>query len=115
MVVQVGKVSGKASASVKNAFDSELGRLAAPKRTGHTFQGWYTKKSGGTKVAASPCAARPTRRNSAPNPAFRIFFPPDPLTGGGGGGGGRKGGGQIVGKAPPRENPGPGARGWGNA
>jgi uncharacterized repeat protein (TIGR02543 family) len=43
---------GKAS-SLKKAYGSSLGSLAKPTRTGYTFQGWYTAKSGGKKVAAT--------------------------------------------------------------
>jgi uncharacterized repeat protein (TIGR02543 family) len=48
-----GKVAGKASASVKRAYSSKLGKLSIPKRTGYQFLGWYTSKSGGTKVTSA--------------------------------------------------------------
>jgi uncharacterized repeat protein (TIGR02543 family) len=47
-----GKVGGKASASVKRAYNSKLGKLATPKRTGYKFLGWYTGKVKGKKVTA---------------------------------------------------------------
>jgi uncharacterized repeat protein (TIGR02543 family) len=53
-----GKVGGKASASLKRAHDSKLGKLATPKRTGYTFQGWYTAKSGGKKVTSATKATK---------------------------------------------------------
>jgi uncharacterized repeat protein (TIGR02543 family) len=40
------------SASVKKAFGSEIGTLPVPTRAGYTFQGWFTAKSGGTKISA---------------------------------------------------------------
>jgi uncharacterized repeat protein (TIGR02543 family) len=48
-----GKVAGKASASVKRAYNSKLGKLSTPKRTGYQFLGWYTAKSGGKKVGST--------------------------------------------------------------
>jgi uncharacterized repeat protein (TIGR02543 family) len=48
-----GKVAGKASASVKRTYSSKLGKLSVPKRTGYSFQGWYTSKSGGKKVTSA--------------------------------------------------------------
>ncbi|MCL2116303.1 MAG: InlB B-repeat-containing protein [Methanobrevibacter sp.] len=36
--------------SKKIANKKVIGTLATPTRSGHTFNGWYTKKSGGTKV-----------------------------------------------------------------
>ena len=33
--------------------DAEYGTLPTPTRTGHTFDGWYTKATGGTKVTGS--------------------------------------------------------------
>ena len=33
--------------------DAEYGSLPTPTRTGHTFDGWYTKATGGTKVTGS--------------------------------------------------------------
>ncbi|MDR1014981.1 MAG: InlB B-repeat-containing protein [Coriobacteriales bacterium] len=45
---------GKASiTSAKRAYASALGRLPTPKRTGYTFQGWYTGKKLGQKVSAT--------------------------------------------------------------
>jgi uncharacterized repeat protein (TIGR02543 family) len=32
------------------SYDSVLGTLPIPKRTGYTFEGWYTAKSGGTQI-----------------------------------------------------------------
>jgi uncharacterized repeat protein (TIGR02543 family) len=47
-----GKVGKASTASVRRAHSAKLGKLPAPKRAGHRFLGWYTKKSGGTKVTA---------------------------------------------------------------
>ncbi|MDR1015630.1 MAG: InlB B-repeat-containing protein [Coriobacteriales bacterium] len=50
---------GKASTfSTKRSHDAKFGRLAAPKRTGYKFDGWYTAKRGGTKVTASTMVTR---------------------------------------------------------
>jgi uncharacterized repeat protein (TIGR02543 family) len=48
-----GKVSGKAKLVKSVKYGSKLGKLATPKRSGYKFIGWYTAKSGGTKVSAS--------------------------------------------------------------
>jgi uncharacterized repeat protein (TIGR02543 family) len=48
-----GKVSGKAKFVKKVKPYAKLGKLKTPKRAGYTFKGWYTKKSGGTKIKAS--------------------------------------------------------------
>nr|WP_280635864.1 InlB B-repeat-containing protein [Bifidobacterium ruminantium] len=46
--------SGKASESSRTVqYGSQYGTLPTATRTGHTFQGWYTAKSGGTKVSPS--------------------------------------------------------------
>lgn len=37
--------------SKKVTYDSTYGSLSAPTRTGYTFDGWYTAKTGGTKVS----------------------------------------------------------------
>ena len=34
-------------------FDSTYGDLPTPSKAGHTFAGWYTSKSGGTKISSS--------------------------------------------------------------
>ena len=45
---------GKASESSRTVqYGSQYGTLPTATRTGHTFQGWYTAKSGGTKVSPS--------------------------------------------------------------
>ena len=45
---------GKASESSRTVqYGSQYGSLPTATRTGHTFQGWYTAKSGGTKVSPS--------------------------------------------------------------
>jgi uncharacterized repeat protein (TIGR02543 family) len=48
-----GKVGKAATASVVKAKGAALGRLATPTRAGYDFQGWYTGKVKGTKVAAT--------------------------------------------------------------
>jgi uncharacterized repeat protein (TIGR02543 family) len=45
-----GKISGKKTYAVKKNYGSKLGKLKTPTRTGYKFLGWYTKKSGGTKI-----------------------------------------------------------------
>ncbi len=45
---------GTASTSSQTkAYDSTLGTLPTASRTGYTFNGWYTAKSGGTKITTS--------------------------------------------------------------
>ena len=45
---------GKASESSRTVqYGNQYGSLPTATRTGHTFQGWYTAKSGGTKVSPS--------------------------------------------------------------
>ena len=45
---------GKASESSRTVqYGNQYGTLPTATRTGHTFQGWYTAKSGGTKVSPS--------------------------------------------------------------
>jgi uncharacterized repeat protein (TIGR02543 family) len=46
--VNKGKALKTKSKTVK--FGSSYGKLATPKRTGYTFDGWYTKKTGGVKI-----------------------------------------------------------------
>ena len=41
------------TASKKVTFDGTYGTLATPTKTGYTFAGWYTAKSGGTQVTSS--------------------------------------------------------------
>jgi uncharacterized repeat protein (TIGR02543 family) len=53
-----GKVAGKASASVKRAYKSSLGKLPTPKKAGYSFQGWYTGKVKGVKMKATSKIAR---------------------------------------------------------
>ncbi len=45
---------GKVSPSkITVSYDLQYGALPTPKRTGYTFTGWYTKKSGGTKIISA--------------------------------------------------------------
>ncbi|MDR1015345.1 MAG: InlB B-repeat-containing protein [Coriobacteriales bacterium] len=53
-----GKVSGKASVSLKRDYGQSLGALARPARSGHDFLGWYTAKSGGQRAAPAAKVAR---------------------------------------------------------
>jgi uncharacterized repeat protein (TIGR02543 family) len=48
-----GSVSQK---SITVSDGAKVGALPAPKRTGYTFKGWYTAKSGGVKVSADTVA-----------------------------------------------------------
>lgn len=51
---------GKVSINNKQVvFDSEHGSLPKPKKTRNTFLGWYTAKSGGSKVTSSTLVTRP--------------------------------------------------------
>jgi uncharacterized repeat protein (TIGR02543 family) len=48
-----GKVGKASTFSTKKNYNTKLGKLSTPKRAGHTFQGWYTSKSGGKKVTSA--------------------------------------------------------------
>lgn len=39
--------------TIKKNYNSELGTLPTTSRTGHTFDGWYTAKSGGSKISTT--------------------------------------------------------------
>lgn len=41
---------GSDGAEIKKDYDAALGELPTSTRTGYTFDGWYTEKSGGTKI-----------------------------------------------------------------
>lgn len=59
-----GKIDKKTSVSKNVKLGSKLGTLAStPKRSGYTFQGWYTKKSGGTKIS----------KNTKPNKSVTYY------------------------------------------
>ena len=45
-----GKIGSKKTTVSYVKKGSKVGKLATPKRSGYTFKGWYTKKSGGTKI-----------------------------------------------------------------
>ncbi|MCL2157493.1 MAG: InlB B-repeat-containing protein [Methanobrevibacter sp.] len=46
-----GKIGSKKTVATSVKKGSKLAKLAkSPKRSGYTFKGWYTKKSGGTKI-----------------------------------------------------------------
>jgi uncharacterized repeat protein (TIGR02543 family) len=53
-----GKLRKGAASSVRRAHGTELGRLVTPSRAGHDFQGWYTAKKGGKKVATTTKVTR---------------------------------------------------------
>jgi len=46
-----GRIAGKKSKTIKNTYGQSLKLAKTPKRKGYTFQGWYTRKSGGRLVA----------------------------------------------------------------
>lgn len=48
-----GKIGSSLSKSKTVNYGSKLGTLQVPKRAKYIFSGWYTKKTGGTKVTAS--------------------------------------------------------------
>ena len=48
-----GKVSGATTKNITVTKGLKYSSLVTPTRAGYTFQGWYTKKSGGTKVTSS--------------------------------------------------------------
>lgn len=41
---------GSDGAEIKKDYDAAIGELPTSTRTGYTFDGWYTEKSGGTKI-----------------------------------------------------------------
>ncbi|MCL2157191.1 MAG: InlB B-repeat-containing protein [Methanobrevibacter sp.] len=54
-----GKIGSKKTVSTTVKKGSKLKKLATtPKRTGYTFKGWYTKKSGGSKISVN---TKPTK------------------------------------------------------
>lgn len=53
-----GKVGSSSSYSVSVKSGSKLGTLKTAKRQGYLFAGWYTKKSGGSKISASTKATK---------------------------------------------------------
>jgi len=49
-----GKIGTAKIATTTVTKDAKLGKLTkAPKKTGYAFKGWYTKKSGGTKITTT--------------------------------------------------------------
>jgi uncharacterized repeat protein (TIGR02543 family) len=50
--VNGGKALKKSRVTKTVTYGAKVGSLPAPKRSGYTFKGWYTKKSGGTKITA---------------------------------------------------------------
>lgn len=48
-----GKIGTAATAKISVTNGKTYGKLPSPKRSGYIFQGWYTQKSGGTKVTSS--------------------------------------------------------------
>jgi uncharacterized repeat protein (TIGR02543 family) len=54
-----GKIGSKKTVSATVKKGSKIKNLAkTPKRSGYTFKGWYTKKSGGTKISKN---TKPTK------------------------------------------------------
>ncbi|MCL2157625.1 MAG: InlB B-repeat-containing protein [Methanobrevibacter sp.] len=54
-----GKIGTKKTKVTMVKKGSKIGKLASPKRSGYTFKGWYTKKSGGKKITKN---TKPTKR-----------------------------------------------------
>ena len=48
-----GTIASKKTKVTNVKKGSKIGKLATPKRTGYTFKGWYTKKTGGSKVSVN--------------------------------------------------------------
>lgn len=42
-----------AKTTVDKAYNTELGELSTPTRTGYTFAGWYTEPTGGTQISST--------------------------------------------------------------
>ena len=54
-----GKIGSKKTIAINIKKGSKIKKLpSTPKRTGYTFKGWYSKKSGGTKISES---TKPTK------------------------------------------------------
>jgi len=54
-----GKIGTKSTVATNVKKGSKIGKLpTTPKRSGYTFNGWYTKKTGGTKITAN---TKPTK------------------------------------------------------
>jgi uncharacterized repeat protein (TIGR02543 family) len=51
--VNGGKSLAKAKSTKTVTIGEKYGSLPAPTRTGYSFKGWYTKKSGGSKITAT--------------------------------------------------------------
>ncbi|MCL2687508.1 MAG: InlB B-repeat-containing protein [Methanobrevibacter sp.] len=52
-----GKIGSKKTTTTTVKMGAKIGKLpTTPKLTGHSFKGWYTKKSGGTKVTKNTIA-----------------------------------------------------------
>ena len=59
-----GKIGSKKTIAINLKKGSKIKKLpSTPKRTGYTFKGWYSKKSGGTKISA----------NTKPNKSVTYF------------------------------------------
>jgi len=49
-----GKIGSKTTISKNIKKGAKIGKLpSTPKRTGYKFTGWYTKKTGGTKISVN--------------------------------------------------------------
>ena len=48
-----GKIGTAKIATTTVTKGAKIGKLKTPKKTGYAFKGWYTKKSGGTKITAT--------------------------------------------------------------
>jgi Listeria/Bacterioides repeat len=53
LIVSFDSCNGSAASSKNVIFDSAYGSLPTTERNGYKFVGWYTAKSGGTKITAS--------------------------------------------------------------
>lgn len=49
----MSRTSSEKTSSVTVTYNKKYGTLPAPVRKGYSFKGWYTKKSGGSKITAS--------------------------------------------------------------
>ncbi|MDE6254418.1 MAG: CotH kinase family protein [Lachnospiraceae bacterium] len=48
-----GKIGSAKTKTKTVTYGKKIGSLSTPKRAGYTFKGWYTKKSGGSKITSS--------------------------------------------------------------
>ena len=59
-----GKIGTAKTKTISYTKGKKIAKLQAAKQTGYTLKGWYTKKSGGTKVKKSTKATKATKKTT---------------------------------------------------